>query len=221
MKPNEKRAKTAIVLVSLVLFLEIIMLISDYFEYRLLESLQNGFFVSDQEAESNDLRQSILGILYLIVFIISGITFIMWFRRAYYNLHLKVSNLSYTEGWAAGSWFVPIANLFRPYQIMKELNKETENLLSQHNEDHQNITSTRLIGLWWALWILTGILSQIVLRLFLDAETIDDFVANSITNMSLSVLSIPLALITIRIIKDYSTLEQKLIEIHEENAQTN
>lgn len=221
MKPNEKRAKTAIVLVSLVLFLEIIMLISDYFEYRLLESLQNGFFVSDQEAESNDLRQSILGILYLIVFIISGITFIMWFRRAYYNLHLKVSNLSYTEGWAAGSWFVPIANLFRPYQIMKELNKETENLLSQHNEDHQNITSTRLIGLWWALWILTGILSQIVLRLFLDAETIDDFVANSITNMSLSVLSIPLALITIRIIKDYSTLEQRLIEIHEENVQTN
>lgn len=32
-----------------------------------------------------------------------------------------IRNLSHDESWAAGSWFVPILNLFRPVSIMKEM----------------------------------------------------------------------------------------------------
>ena len=80
-------------------------------QYDLLQTVANGGFISDEAVEANDTRESFLGIIYLIAYIISGITFIMWFRRAYFNLHQKVSWLNHSEGWAAGCWFVPIVNL--------------------------------------------------------------------------------------------------------------
>ena len=114
LKPNGQRAKTAITMIWVVLILEIISLISGYLQYDLLQILANGGDVSMEAADSNDLREQAISIVYLITFVISGVTFIQWFRRAYFNLHSKVNHLSHTEGWAAGSWFVPIINLYRP-----------------------------------------------------------------------------------------------------------
>ena len=129
LKPNGQRAKNAITLIWIVLVLEIVLLISGYFQYDLLQTAANGSEISIETATANDTREQIIGIIFLIAYIISAVTFIQWFRRAYYNLHLKVNHLSRTEGWAAGSWFVPIVSLYRPYHIMKELYQETRELL--------------------------------------------------------------------------------------------
>jgi len=84
-----------------------------------------------EAAESNDLRQLVIAIISMVVALISAVTFIMWFRRAYFNLHSRVSKLSFTEGWAAGAWFVPIVNLGRPLNIMQELYNKTAALLKE------------------------------------------------------------------------------------------
>lgn len=99
LKPNEKRAKNAIILIWIMLAFDIISFISGYFQYNLLQSAANGVEISIETANANDLREQIIGITNLIVFFISAITFILWFRRAYYNLHLKLSFLSYREEW--------------------------------------------------------------------------------------------------------------------------
>ncbi len=70
----------------------------------------------------------------------------MWFRRAYFNLHQKVSYLSHSEGWAAGSWFVPIVNLYRPYQIMKEIYVETKELFTKRGLSEKVGYSTNYLG---------------------------------------------------------------------------
>ena len=79
MKPNEQRAKTAIFLIGIVLALEVISLISDFLQYDLVQKLLSGNYVSDSDATMNDLRQQFIGIVYFIVYVISGITFIMGF----------------------------------------------------------------------------------------------------------------------------------------------
>jgi hypothetical protein len=119
LRPNDQRAKTAIMMVWCVLLLEILMIISDWMQYRLIDGVQHGISITTDEAYANDMRQRLLALLHLVVFVISAITFIMWFRRAYYNLHIKLENkLLQPEGWAAGGWFVPIVCLYRPYHIM-------------------------------------------------------------------------------------------------------
>ncbi len=89
LRPNEQRAKNAIVLIWIILALEIASLISGYFQYDLLNTVANGGEISTETANANDSREQIVGIIYMIAYIISGIMFIQWFRRAYYNLHQK------------------------------------------------------------------------------------------------------------------------------------
>ena len=220
LKPNGQRAKNAITLIWIVLALEIVSLISGYFQYDLLQTAANGGEISTETANANDTREQIIGIVYLIAFVISAVTFIQWFRRAYFNLHQRVNHLSQTEGWAAGSWFVPIVSLYRPYQIKKELYQETKALLTKNGLNNENI-STSSLGWWWTLWVISSFLGQFVFRYSMKAESIDELTISTVASMIENVVGIPLALITIKVIKDYANVEPLIIEIKDEEETTN
>ena len=221
LKPNEQRAKNAITLIWIVLALEIVSLISGYFQYDLLQTAANGGEISTETATANDTREQIIGIIYLIAYIISAVTFIQWFRRAYYNLHLRVNHLSQTEGWAAGSWFVPIVSLYRPYQIMKELYQETRELLVKKGLSINENFSTGFLGWWWTLWIINNAIGQFIFRYSMKAESIDELTISTVASMIGNVVGIPLALITVKVIKDYANVEPLIIEIKDEEETTN
>jgi hypothetical protein len=217
LKDNTQRAKTAILFTWIVMAIEIIAIISSYLQYDLLQTVANGGFVSDSEANANDIREQIIGVIQTIAYIISLITFIMWFRRAYYNLHQKVSNLKYSEGWAAGSWFVPIICLYWPYQIMKEIYVETKTFFKERGLSEQVHYSTNYLGWWWTLWIITTFISQFILRVTLKgSDTIDSFITLTMAQMVASILEIPLAIITVKVIKDYAKVEPVFSQIIDE-----
>ena len=207
MRPNGQRAKIAMMLIWTVLTIEIISILSDYLQYDLLQTVANGGQISTETATGNDLRQKIIAIIYLVTYIISGITFIRWFRRAYFNLHLKAETLSFTEGWAAGCWFVPFISLYRPKQIMKELYVETQNLLTTKQENNLVNLNTQFIGWWWTLWLIASFLGQFVFRYSQKAESLEELTTVTIVSIIASIIGIPLALITVKIIKDYAEIE--------------
>ncbi len=212
LRPNEKRAKAILLLIWIMLGLEVVSLISEGLQYNLLQKVSNGGEITIAAANANDLRVQIIGIIYMIAYIISGIAFIMWFRRAYFNLHQKVLALSFSEGWAAGSWFVPIINLYRPFQIMKELYLETHKILLNKGLIKKESLSIKPLGLWWTFWIISGILGQFIFRYSMKAETIDELTISTVASIISNIIGIPLALITIKIIKDYSKVEPLLRE---------
>ncbi len=152
----------------------------------------------------------------MIAYVVSAVTFIRWFRRAYYNLHLRVNGLSFSAGWAAGSWFVPILNLFRPFQIMKELYVKTKDILILNGMNLKNEFSTHLLGWWWALWIIDGVLGQFVFRFSRTAESVEELTTLTITSMTSNVIEIFLSLITIKVIKDYASQEPLLFNLRDE-----
>lgn len=220
LRPNGERAKNAITLVWIVLALEVVSIISGYFQYDLLQTVANGGEISMETATANETRGQIIGIVYSIVFSISAVTFIKWFRRAYYNLHLRVNHLAQTEGWAAGSWFVPIINLYRPYQIMKELYQETKELLIQKGFSINDNFTTGSLGWWWTLWIINNVIGQFVFRYSMRAESVDELTISTVASLIGNVVGIPLAIITVKVIKDYSNVESMLIEIKDEEETT-
>jgi len=91
LKSNEQRSKNAIILIWIVLTIEIVSLISDYFQYVLLHTVANGGEILTEAATANDTRQQLIALIFMIAYIISNVTFIQWFRRAYFNLHHKFS----------------------------------------------------------------------------------------------------------------------------------
>lgn len=222
LRPNEQRAKNAIILIVIVLVLEIANLISSYMQYNLLQTFANGGFISTEAAEANDTREALFGAIYFITYIVSVFTFIMWFRRAYFNLHQKVTNLSFSEGWAAGGWFVPIVCLYYPYKIMKEIYVETKKLFTKKGLSEKVNYSTSYLGWWWALWIISNIIGQFIFRVSLkSADTIDNLMITTVAQMISNILGIPLALIAVKIIKDYSKIEPFLAEIGDEEPDVN
>jgi len=207
LRPNDQRATYAVMLIWIVLAMEIISFISSNFQYELLQSALNGASISSSDASSNDTREQAIAILFLIANIVSVVTFIQWFRRAYYNLHLKVKFLTFSEGWAAGAWFVPIVCLYRPFQIMKELYEETNKVLKKENKIVGDALALNYLGIWWGIWVITNVLAQFTLRFSLKSDSVDELLTSTILSMVGNILGIPLAIITIKIIKDYSKVE--------------
>lgn len=217
LKSNKQRAKNAITLIWIVLALEIVSLISGYLQYDLLQAPANGGEISLEAATANDTREKIVGGVYLIALIISAVTFIQWFRRAYFNLHTRVNHLSHSDGWAAGSWFVPVINLYRPYQIMKELYQETKKLLLTKLNINEKLSTSSLVW-WWTLWIISIVMGQFLLRYAQYAESLDELTTSTVVAMIGNVLGIPLALLAVKVIKDYSSIEPLLFEIKDEET---
>jgi len=214
LRPNSERAKNAIVLLYLVLIMDIISLISGYMQYSLLGRMANGNFTM-VEAEMNDLRETLVAIIYAIMMIVSAVFFIRWFRRAYYNLHQLSKRLQYSEGWAAGAWFVPIMNLFRPFQIMSEMVNETRSILVARNLIDKSKLTSGVIGLWWTLWIVNNMFANFDLRYSLRVETIDQYLNSSLFGMISNILGVFAVLAAIRVVKMYSAVEELVARIPE------
>ncbi len=213
LRPNEQRGKIALSLIWIVLLLEILSLISSGLQYQLLEKVGNGEQVSNAVLVANDLREQVIGVVYLIAYIISGITFIRWFRRAYYNLHQRVDHLAESDGWAAGAWFVPVLNLFRPYQIMKELYTETRYFILRQDPDSELALETKFLGLWWTLWLVNGFLGQIIFQVSKDAKTLAALQTVTVLNLVGGFIGIALAFVTIRVLKDYFKAEKSFFKL--------
>lgn len=206
LRPNGHRAKITIILIWIVLALHIASIISGYLQYELLQDVSEGTNVSVETADANDLREQIIAITYVVAMLVSAIWFIMWFRRAYYNLGVLVHDLNYPEGWAAGSWFVPFINLIRPYQIMKEIYTRSKEILFRNGHPEETLSQRYLI-LWWTLWVITSIADRFIAKFAQNAESLDELINATILSLVLNIVSVPLCFVTVKVISDYSSIE--------------
>lgn len=110
----------------------------------------------------------LLGILYFTLLALSYIWLIMWLRRAYYNLH-QLPNIhpEYSDGWAAGAWFVPFLNFVRPYTIMKEVWQNT-----QRAAWGRIVEPATVLSWWWAAFLLKLIIGRITSKMGSSEEGI-------------------------------------------------
>lgn len=208
-RPNHQRAQLAIIMIYVVMLIDGISFLSSTMQLELLYQIQDGVSLQEDVISNNDLREQIVGIVYLIAFVFSVVVFIKWFRRAYYNLHIRTRNCEHTEGWAAGCWFVPILSLFRPFQIMVEMWEKTTNLIATQ----KNILlskSKAIISIWWALWLVSNYLGKYILKKAFNSVTVDDLVDQTIISMVDCSISIVLAIVTIMMIRAYATREAML-----------
>ncbi|NOU60392.1 DUF4328 domain-containing protein [Marinifilum caeruleilacunae] len=208
--PNQKLANALMWVMWLVLATQLLGMLSHYMQYNLLTSALNGETVTTQMAEDNDIRHTLIMLVHYLAFIGSAVLFAIWFYRGYKNYHTRFKHPSYNKSWAIWGWIVPIASLFIPYKIMNEMYNDSKKKLLEFSEDYSFINMTSLITFWWVLWILSNFVSNIVSKFFEDEETIQGLIDYSMAEMILGVFFIPAAIITFKLIKDYSFIEEKL-----------
>jgi hypothetical protein len=81
------------------------------------------------------------------------VAFLAWFRQAYRNLPaLSEEAFHHSSGEAVLSFFIPILNFYRPYQITKQIWRASD--LSAVDPGQRVVFSSALVGYWWAfVWI--------------------------------------------------------------------
>jgi hypothetical protein len=212
LKPNAQRAKLAMFMLGVMLLLDTISGFSSYLQLGMLNDFKDGFYVSDEAIAANDSREQLIGLVYLVAIIVSAVFFIQWFRRAYYNLQVRTGTCEHSDGWAAGSWFVPIISLYRPFQIMKELDNKTSQMIAKLS-GKEVATNGVVIGLWWTLWIITNYLGNYVLKMAFKEETLENFISSTTVEMISSFLSVPLAILAYFVVHNYAQKEGELVEL--------
>ena len=105
-------------------------------------------------SHATDLRQRATGWLSVGLFLATGIVWLVWQYRTYLLLRrLKPTrNFSFTPVSSVVWWFVPFANLLKPYRATSELWEEA---------DEKGETS-RLLTVWWLTYLLAGVLGRVL-----------------------------------------------------------
>ena len=184
----------------------VLSLLSDLMQMNLLSA---GHF-SQAQAESNDTRQKIIGVLYLVAFLITAVAFLKWIYRANSNCHgFGVQGMKFTPGWSIGYYFIPILNFFKPYQAMREIWN-----VSEHPDDWQNKKGSALLGWWWALWLLSNFVSQIAFRMAIHANSIASLQDSTTLSIISGIVDIPSYLVAISLVSAIFAKQEKLVRNH-------
>jgi hypothetical protein len=150
-------ARVIVALLGLSSLLALVMIAFRLGEQGLVARIANLEFVSEEEVTRSDARVAAVAVVQLLTLVVTGIVWLVWQHRGQANLvAARVIGLRFTPGWAVGWWFVPFANLVKPFQAMRELWKASG---GEENWGHARTWS--LIGWWWAAWLTAGVLGRI------------------------------------------------------------
>lgn len=112
----------------------------------------------------------LLSVVFLVLVVLSYVFLILWLRRAYYNLHqLPGVNPEYSDGWAAGAWFVPFLNFVRPFTIMREVWQDT-----QRSAWGRIVQPATVLSWWWAAFVLKLIIGRITWHMGSSGSSLTD-----------------------------------------------
>ncbi|WP_114953664.1 DUF4328 domain-containing protein [Sphingosinicella terrae] len=128
---------------------------------------------------------------------IAAIVFVaIWIYRVSANAHAISEEMTISPGWAVGWYFIPIANLFKPFQAMKETWLASHFRGNWHGEP-----APALLGWWWALWVSTSLLSNISMRItFEDPDALAP-PAVVILDVVIAILTVPLTIVLVSIMQ--------------------
>ena len=126
----------------------------------------------------------VIGYLTVLFNLVVVVIVCFWIYRASANAHSLRKGLQTPPPWAVGWYFIPFANLFKPFGAMREIWR-----VSLRREGEVTPYDGVLSG-WWTFWILSGITGNIALRLNMGSTTAEGFVAGAWIGIISSMLSI-------------------------------
>ncbi|MGC6427706.1 MAG: DUF4328 domain-containing protein [Akkermansiaceae bacterium] len=171
---TEPLAMTLVVLFGLNLLLVLFNLVWSLYELKAGRTVGFQYNSPEYEAYSQMHVLSTLGLGAINLLII--IIWCIWMNKSCKNAWLINSRdgatalyrgrETFTPGWSVGWYFIPIANLWKPYQAMAWIRDASQKSLG--------LAMGKRVGLWWAFFVSMKITERIVMGFGRQAETLED-----------------------------------------------
>lgn len=170
---------------------------STWLEMDLLERAQRGS-VTIAEAEANDSRQQMIGLLEIVLHLVTIVVFAMFLVRSNKNARaVSGAPLEVTPAWMFWWFCIPFANLFKPYVAVREVWERSKG------------AAPGLLGLWWAAWVISGILGQIALRMVDPDDSIPELLSTDRMVLASEVASLAAAVLALWMVRALHAGQQR------------
>jgi hypothetical protein len=210
------RANWVVGLLAFWIVLGLISLLSSFMQLQLLNRVEAGEEISTEEANANDTREAVIGIAQIGLYVATVVVYLMWLHRARKNLEpLGALGAQYSPGWSIGAWFVPILNLFRPYQIVQEVYKGSapRDGGSSSNASWQFQPGSHLVGWWWAAWIVSSLIDRVSFRVGLRADELSEYIQSTQLDIASLLFGMGAALLCMGVVRTITARQEQTAEV--------
>jgi hypothetical protein len=194
------RARRAVIALCFPILFATLGIVSNYLRWQVFRHAEAGIFITHEAAVAHDTRHAAIVWGQWASFLLCAPLFLLWLHRAYANLKtVRGVDTAFTPGWAVGYWFIPIVNLVRPYQIVKEL--WTKAHLATTG------TSSARVSLWWAAYLGAGVAARLTASFASTAHGLADSITIAFMNAGSDALRLLAGLLIIALIRDVDALQ--------------
>jgi hypothetical protein len=165
------RARAVVVTFYVVIAASLYGIFADVYGLRAVNAGLDDKPDADAMLRTSDTLDIVAGLAYTLPVLVLIVLFLMWFARAYGNLPaLGIGMPPRSTGWAVGSWFVPfvawVVPLFSANDIWRSGDTE-----APPSEPWYDRPVSWIVGAWWAAWVVTSFLGNIVGRAWWGTAT--------------------------------------------------
>lgn len=126
----------------------ILLLVARGDQYGVIGDMLDGSFVSVKDLDDADDFYTGAAAIYFCLMVAIVVVWAIWFRRLRLNAEVFAPGQHrFSSGWAAGSWFTPVVNLWFPKQIANDIWRASS------PQGPHNVRRGLLNG-WWVTWIV-------------------------------------------------------------------
>jgi hypothetical protein len=146
-RPSAARGKVAIALLLLMGLLAAITAVHFFTAFDLADRAARSA-LRPADATAFDNRTQKLSQLALFGSIATAVAWFVWLHRAVANARSLGVPTEATPGWSVGWWFIPFANLVKPYRILRSL------------YDGVGSGGNGIVGAWWGSYLIAAVLGE-------------------------------------------------------------
>ena len=182
-------------------------------QYVLLKSAEAGQMTLDDFYDQTLVQLALVGLPQLIVILVSFVLIGMWIYRVAWNARVFAGarNMDFSPGWSVGWYFVPFANLWKPYQAMKEVWRASAN-----PSQMERTSVSWWLPLWWLLWLAGNIVGNYAGRTSWRADSVSEEINAALASITADAINIPLCLVFLLIVNRVFRMQWKQRLLREE-----
>lgn len=179
------------------------------FTQALLQQISTGYQPTPADIAADSMRLGISSFALIIVRVIAVVAFMFWTYRVARNLPaLGTPDPDYSPGWAVGFYFIPILNLFRPYQATLEIWIGSSPKPRDWKEQSQ--VSVPLLSVWWGVWLFSAFIGRVLERMGRGEQSADELLThNYLVIAVVLLLEIPRDLLSIWVVRAISSAQEE------------
>jgi hypothetical protein len=148
------------------------------------------------------------GVLWGLLYLVTAVIFCVWIYRVNANARaLGAADMTITPGWSVGWFFIPFANLVKPYVAVKEI----WNASDSHPDEVSALGGVPLlVGTWWGAWLLSNVLGNASFRATFAATKPEEVLRANYISLADDVVTVGLFILVILLVQGIHKRQTKL-----------